>query len=130
MSKKIKNTSNSKLNKNQENFYIQKEVSIIIEEYADTDTKVFPNLLNENFNDLGLGSLDIVEVCIKTEEKFKINMDDDEFIAVNTTSELISLVQKTLELKSLDRLIEALDDKDNVQKINTLNKYTQSRGSR
>lgn len=46
--------------------------------------------------DLGLDSLDKLELALKCEEKFKITIDDDEASDIETIGDLVNLIEKHL----------------------------------
>ncbi len=51
-------------------------------------------------DDLSLDSLDAVDVMLAVEEKFDIDVSDEEASAVSTVAEMVSLVERKLQGKS------------------------------
>lgn len=47
-------------------------------------------------NDLGFDSLDVVELTINVEKKFRIDISDDEVSEVETVKDMIDVVEKLL----------------------------------
>lgn len=52
--------------------------------------------LSDNFGELGLDSLDVVEVVMGVEEHFKINIPDKEAQELVTVQDLVNLTEKIL----------------------------------
>lgn len=50
--------------------------------------------LDRPFDDFGLDSLDVMEIVIKVETDFGINLDDCEINKTNTINDLIKAVEK------------------------------------
>lgn len=50
-------------------------------------------------DDLGLDSLDKIEIWLGVEEEFLIDIPDDEVKKINTVGDMVNLVIKYLELK-------------------------------
>ena len=67
----------------------------IVQDHLKIDVNV--NLDQEGLNldqDLGLDSLDVVEVIIELEKEFDIVIPDEEAFSIKTLDELVDLVQK------------------------------------
>mmetsp|Transcript_6765 Transcript_6765/g.9975 ORF Transcript_6765/g.9975 Transcript_6765/m.9975 type:complete len:92 (+) Transcript_6765:3067-3342(+) len=58
--------------------------------------KVVPSLVDRNsrFEDLGLDSLDTIEVVVELEERFKIDLSDQEVLKVHSVMDAINTFQK------------------------------------
>lgn len=59
--------------------------------------------LDSNFkNDIGMDSLDMVELTVRAENQFNIDIDDEAAIKINTIQDLVSFVndKTTVKLKS------------------------------
>ena len=52
-----------------------------------------------SLDDLGADELDQLEILIKLENEFEIDIDDDEFFSCNTVGEIVSLVDFILKGK-------------------------------
>ena len=50
--------------------------------------------INTTFNDLCMDSLDEVELCIRIEEEFDINIDDDTFLTFSCIKDYIDHIEK------------------------------------
>lgn len=72
----------------------QKLIDIMIKEYGITEEhiKKYPNL-----NDLGLDSLDYISLWLKTEDLFKIDIDEFEMRSCVTSEDLLDLIEKKLK---------------------------------
>lgn len=64
-------------------------LQIIAEEFKKSDHEI-KNA--KKWSDLGLDSLDTVELIMKIEEEFDIMFDDEETQGINTLSELVALI--------------------------------------
>ena len=53
-----------------------------------------PENLDEDLKDLGLDSLDIVDVIMRTETEFNISIPDDVAEDIETTQHLIQIVER------------------------------------
>ena len=57
------------------------------------NTKVDINKVTENSNfktDLGLDSIDLLQLVVSVEEKFNIKLDNDKLMSINTISDAIN----------------------------------------
>ena len=69
---------------------IEKEVIEIIQEFCCVDDEI---LLDTNLaDDLGLDSLDMVEITMELEERLDISLEDEEVANVKTVSDLVELI--------------------------------------
>jgi acyl carrier protein len=69
---------------------IEKEVIEIIEEFCCFGDEIL--LETELDYDLGLDSLDMVEITMELEERFNISIEDEEIANVKTVSDIVELV--------------------------------------
>lgn len=69
---------------------IEKEVIEIIEEFCCLGDEIL--LETELDYDLGLDSLDMVEITMELEERFNISIEDEEIANVKTVSDIVELV--------------------------------------
>ena len=69
---------------------IEKEVIEIIQEFCCFDDEV--SLESELDYDLGLDSLDMVEITMELEERLDISLEDEEIVNVKIVSDLIELI--------------------------------------
>lgn len=69
---------------------IEKEVIEIIEEFCCLGDEIL--LETELDYDLGLDSLDMVEITMESEERFNISIEDEEIANVKTVSDIVELV--------------------------------------
>lgn len=63
------------------------------------NTKVDINKVNENSNfktDLGLDSIDLLQLVVSVEEKFNIKLDNDKLMSINTVSDAIKAFNELL----------------------------------
>lgn len=67
----------------------EKVLQYIAEEFKKSDHEI-KNA--KKWSDLGLDSLDTVELIMKIEEEFDIMFDDEETQGINTLSELVALI--------------------------------------
>lgn len=51
----------------------------------------------KSLKDLGLDSLDLVEMCMDLEDKYGISFDNDELSSIQTVSDLYSSIEKKLD---------------------------------
>ena len=69
---------------------IEKEVIEIIQEFCCVDDEI---LLDTNLaDDLGLDSLDMVEITMELEERLDISLEDEEVADIEIVSDLIELI--------------------------------------
>lgn len=50
--------------------------------------------LESNLKELGLDSLDVVDMLMDVEDKFGIEFDNDEMLALNTVADIIAAIEK------------------------------------
>lgn len=50
--------------------------------------------LDSKFKDLGIDSLDLVDLVFELEEKLNITFEDEELMSIQTVSDLIQLLEK------------------------------------
>lgn len=63
------------------------------------NTKVDINKVTENSNfktDLGLDSIDLLQLVVSVEEKFNIKLDNDKLMSINTISDAIKAFNELL----------------------------------
>lgn len=68
---------------------ITKEVVEILDVFCYSSEELS---VEEKISDLGLDSLDMVEITMKLEEKFDISIEDEEIENLKTVSDIIELV--------------------------------------
>lgn len=51
----------------------------------------------KSLKDLGLDSLDVVEMCLTLEDKYGIQFDTDELSSIKTVADLYSSIEKKLD---------------------------------
>ena len=68
---------------------IYEKVAAILAEHADLDVNEITE--ESSFEDLGLDSLDTVELVMKLEEEFEIELDTDE--SIKTVQDLVKSIQ-------------------------------------
>ena len=68
---------------------ITKEVVEILDGFCYSSEELS---VEEKISDLGLDSLDMVEITMKLEEKFDISIEDEEIENLKTVSDIIELV--------------------------------------
>ena len=69
---------------------ITKDVTEIIEEFCCFGDEILPE--TELDYDLGLDSLDMVEITMELEERFDISIEDEEIANVKTVLDIVELV--------------------------------------
>ena len=55
--------------------------------------------LNSSFEDLGLNSLDMVEIFLGAEREFDLEIDDDECEGMTTVNDLVEFLSKNFHTK-------------------------------
>lgn len=65
------------------------------EKYVNPEKVTFDSKLSE---DLGLDSLDLMELVLEVEKKYKIVIEDDEAFCIETIQDLIDLINKKTAL--------------------------------
>ena len=79
------------------------EVSMDIEklkEFLKENTKVDISKVNENSNfktDLGLDSIDLLQLVVAIEDKFKIKLDNDKLMAINTINDALKAFNELIK---------------------------------
>ena len=79
------------------------EVNMDIEklkEFLKENTKVDISKVNENSNfktDLGLDSIDLLQLVVAVEEKFNIKLDNDKLMGINTVSDAIKAFNELIK---------------------------------
>ncbi len=71
---------------------IEKEVTMIIAEKLTIDSKIIT--IQSTLQDLGADSLDMVEIIMKIEEHFNIEIDDDEAEKLMNVHDVIEYVHR------------------------------------
>ena len=72
---------------------IYEKVAAILAEHADLDVNEITE--ESSFEDLGLDSLDTVELVMKLEEEFEIELDTDE--SIKTVQDLVRSIQAKVQ---------------------------------
>lgn len=62
-----------------------------------TNLKIDKSNKDKTIKELGLDSLELMEIIVKIEEEFKITLDDEKLIELKTPNDLIELVEETLK---------------------------------
>ena len=79
------------------------EVSMDIEklkEFLKENTKVDISKVNENSNfktDLGLDSIDLLQLVVAIEDKFKIKLDNDKLMTINTINDALKAFNELIK---------------------------------
>ena len=79
------------------------EVNMDIEklkEFLKENTKVDISKVNENSNfktDLGLDSIDLLQLVVAVEEKFNIKLDNDKLMGINTVSDALKAFNELIK---------------------------------
>lgn len=77
----------------------QKIIGFIVKENESLNPKeIHPN--HSLKNDLGLTSLDAVEIAMQIEKEFKVSFLDDDIISALTVKDLFTLTEKYIESKN------------------------------
>jgi acyl carrier protein len=87
-------------------FIIVGEVKVMANEKMDEIRKGFAERLkltkvddNASLKDLGLDSLDVVEMCLDLEDKYQIQFTTEELSSFKTVGDLLSSIEKKLAEK-------------------------------
>lgn len=51
-------------------------------------------------DDLGADSLDVVEIMLRLEEEFQVDLPNDEVETIRTVGEVVDFIQKKLDVKN------------------------------
>lgn len=51
---------------------------------------------NTNFKDIGLDSLDLMDMVVRMEKELKIQIPDDELMSMKTIGDLVTVVEKLM----------------------------------
>ena len=79
------------------------EAKELIDKIVRKKTKLKEVETDVNFRDLGIDSLDIVDIVLTVEDKLKINFNEQELLTLQTLQELYDYTNsKLLEKKSKD----------------------------
>jgi acyl carrier protein len=91
------------LNRGAPSFIIVREVKVMANEKMDEIRKGFAERLklskvddNQSLKDLGLDSLDVVEMCLDLEDKYQIQFTTEELSSFKTVGDLLSSIEKKL----------------------------------
>ncbi|RXY97214.1 acyl carrier protein [Malacoplasma penetrans] len=75
---------------------ITTEVNKVLEKNH-SSLKINNKNINSNLKDLGLNSLDMLEMIVQIEEQLKISLPDEKLIEIKTPSDLLNLIQSTIK---------------------------------
>ncbi|BAC44206.1 acyl carrier protein [Malacoplasma penetrans HF-2] len=75
---------------------ITTEVNKVLEKNH-SSLKINNKNINSNLKDLGLNSLDMLEMIVQVEEQLKISLPDEKLIEIKTPSDLLNLIQSTIK---------------------------------
>lgn len=77
----------------------QKIIGFIVKENESLNPKeILPN--HSLKNDLGLSSLDVVEIAMQIEKVFKVSFLDNDIISASTVKDLFTMTEKYIESKN------------------------------
>ena len=76
-------------------YQILKRVKSVIVEQLDIDKDLVPD--DSTFKELGVDSLDAVEIVLKLEEEFDIEISDEDAKQINSVSEAVTYIERVLE---------------------------------
>ena len=71
-----------------------------LKEFLKENTKVDISKVNENSNfktDLGLDSIDLLQLVVAVEEKFNIKLDNDKLMGINTVSDALKAFNELIK---------------------------------
>ena len=71
-----------------------------LKEFLKENTKADISKVNENSNfktDLGLDSIDLLQLVVAVEEKFNIKLDNDKLMGINTVSDAIKAFNELIK---------------------------------
>lgn len=75
---------------------ITTEVNKVLEKNH-SSLKINNKNINSNLKDLGLNSLDMLEMIVQIEEQLKISLPDEKLIEIKTPNDLLNLIQSTIK---------------------------------
>ena len=61
-----------------------------------SNLKLSKSNMDKTIKELGLDSLELMEIIVQIEEEFKITLDDEILVNLKTPNDLIKLVESTL----------------------------------
>ncbi|WP_412032180.1 acyl carrier protein [Malacoplasma muris] len=61
-----------------------------------SNLKLNKSNMDKTIKELGLDSLELMEIIVQIEEEFKITLDDEKLVNLKTPNDLIKLVESTL----------------------------------
>ncbi len=61
-----------------------------------SNLKLSKSNMDKTIKELGLDSLELMEIIVQIEEEFKITLDDEKLVNLKTPNDLIKLVESTL----------------------------------
>lgn len=76
-------------------YQILKRVKSVIVEQLDIDKDLVTD--DSTFKELGVDSLDAVEIVLKLEEEFEIEISDEDAKQINSVSEAVTYIERVLE---------------------------------
>ena len=76
-------------------YQILKRVKSVIVEQLDIDKDLVTD--DSTFKELGVDSLDAVEIVLKLEEEFEIEISDEDATQINSVSEAVTYIERVLE---------------------------------
>ena len=76
-------------------YQILKRVKSVIVEQLDIDKDLVTD--DSTFKELGVDSLDAVEIVLKLEEEFDIEISDEDAKQINSVSEAVTYIERVLE---------------------------------
>lgn len=79
---------------NSSNFILKRVKSVIVEQ-LDIDKDLVTD--EATFKELGADSLDAVEIAMKLEEEFEIEISDEDAKQINSVSEAVTYIERVLE---------------------------------
>ena len=71
-----------------------------LKEFLKENTKVDISKVNENSNfktDLGLDSIDLLQLVVAVEERFNIKLDNDKLMGINTVSDALKAFNELIK---------------------------------
>lgn len=76
----------------------REEILLIVKDHIKLITGEENVLESENLEDIGLDSLDQVELFMMLEKEFKIDIQDSELAEIKTVGQVIDVVEKNLPI--------------------------------
>lgn len=52
--------------------------------------------INDNLNDLGIDSIELLDFVVKMEEKFNVEVSDEELSKIKTIKDIVDSIEKTI----------------------------------